>query len=333
MLFPALLLFLAFGGSLRESFSTERQELLGHRALLDLSPGAGAAAVSHGTRVGIDELESGAVSFWLPPPFEEPVDLMGPGREVDRAARWLSDHGWRVGQRFPDASAESVARALGAEVGGAGGRPRVKSFRPNAFLQVLLESPRFDAAVAERLRALGGGVALDLGCGSGRDAVYLSQRLGATWRVVGADNHRGALDRAAALGEAAGAPVDTWCANLRGEGIADALRRRAGDGGAGLIHGCRFLDRALLHAIAAPGGGAPMLRAGGLFVWSTFMDPAGDEAPLAPPFKASRRLASGELRRLFEAGGAHETLVDEEGTLITRGEAVAASFYACVRTR
>lgn len=76
-----------------------------------------------------------------------------------------------------------------------------------------------------------------------------------------------------------------------------------------------------------------MLRAGGLFVWSTFMDPAGDEAPLAPPFKVSRRLASGELRRLFEAGGAHETLADAEGTLIPRGKAFAASLYACERTR
>ena len=46
-------------------------------------------------------------------------------------------------------------------------------------------------------------LAADLGCGGGRDAVHLAEVLRArapSWRVLGLDNHRAALERAEALG-------------------------------------------------------------------------------------------------------------------------------------
>ena len=62
------------------------------------------------------------------------------------------------------------------------------------------------ATVCRPATAAVGGVALDLGCGSGRDAVFLAQALppGAVATVVGVDNHEGALDRARALAARAG---------------------------------------------------------------------------------------------------------------------------------
>lgn len=45
------------------------------------------------------------------------------------------------------------------------------------------------------------GVVLDLGCGSGRDTVYMAQHLPPGTRVIGVDNHSFALERGARLAE------------------------------------------------------------------------------------------------------------------------------------
>lgn len=45
------------------------------------------------------------------------------------------------------------------------------------------------------------GEVLDLGCGSGRDAVYMAQKLQKRSRVIGVDNHSFALERGAKLSE------------------------------------------------------------------------------------------------------------------------------------
>ena len=45
------------------------------------------------------------------------------------------------------------------------------------------------------------GPSLDLGCGSGRDTVYMAQHLPPGARVVGVDNHSYALERGARLAE------------------------------------------------------------------------------------------------------------------------------------
>lgn len=45
------------------------------------------------------------------------------------------------------------------------------------------------------------GPVLDLGCGSGRDTVYMAQQLPPGTRVVGVDNHSYALERGAILAD------------------------------------------------------------------------------------------------------------------------------------
>lgn len=47
--------------------------------------------------------------------------------------------------------------------------------------------------------ALSTGCVLDLGCGSGRDTVYMAQRLPPGTRVIGVDNHSYALERGRGL--------------------------------------------------------------------------------------------------------------------------------------
>ena len=202
-------------------------------------------------------------------------------------------------------------------------------------------------------------VALDLGCGSGRDAVHMALTLpkDVDWQVIGVDNHRAALDRARALAEREGVAhrVHFQCADLRkltaAGNLEELLHGVFWDGGdssagggifsspiVGLVHGCRFLDRRLLKCLRDD---EALLSPGGILIWSTFME---GEKNLAPPFRPSRRLFPGEMKHIFctERRGESEVdvttlpsfriLHDKEGFLTTRNTDVPASFFACQRT-
>ena len=70
------------------------------------------------------------------------------------------------------------------------------------------EANRFLVAEAERLAA---GRALDLGCGEGRNAVWLAER---GWEVTGVDFSQVGLDKAARLAEQRGVSVQWVLADL-----------------------------------------------------------------------------------------------------------------------
>ncbi len=70
------------------------------------------------------------------------------------------------------------------------------------------EANRF---VAAELAGLAPGRALDLGCGEGRNAVWLAAR---GWRVTGVDFSAVALDKARSLAAARGVDVDWVCADV-----------------------------------------------------------------------------------------------------------------------
>ena len=62
-------------------------------------------------------------------------------------------------------------------------------YRPNSFLSAALPALALHACDAP-------GLAVDLGCGSGRDAVFMAETLAARapqWSVLGIDNHAAAL--------------------------------------------------------------------------------------------------------------------------------------------
>ena len=269
--------------------------------------------------------------FELPPPGEWPVALVGSSDELAAARATLIPKGWALTEL--DASEPSTwAPDTTASGSGAGGRSLAAStaatsaspYRPNSFLDAALTAalPGLHATDAP-------GTVVDLGCGSGRDAVFLASALADTapaWRVLGLDNHRAALGRARALAERVASPacVQFEEVDLRKGGLEMALSRRP-DEPLRLVHGCRWLDVKLLASLP------PLMAPGGLFLWSTFLDPPDGSEPLAPPYRRSRRLSSGQMRQLIGEAQGMEVLYDGEGQLLTRSTWVTAQFFAARR--
>lgn len=73
--------------------------------------------------------------------------------------------------------------------------------RANEFLEYCTERFLLPSRSAYNTTTDDDGVVLDLGCGSGRDTVYMAQHLPPGTRVIGVDNHSLALDRGARLAE------------------------------------------------------------------------------------------------------------------------------------
>ncbi len=136
------------------------------------------------------------------------------------------------------------------------------------------------------------GPAFDLGCGSGRAAVWLARR---GWRVTGIDHQVEALALGQRLAASCRVAVAWKAADLRDAGslpddpLAVALM-------------FRFLDRGLLERAAG------MLVAGGVLVLETFRDAPGY---LGNP-RPRHRLRSGEAAGICRRAGL-EVLVHEEG--------------------
>lgn len=296
---PAAAASLALGGPLALS-ADGRSFGSAPPVLVDLRPQAAFEErhVAGSCSVPLDALRERM--FELPPPGEWPLALIGDAHELAAARELLSPKGWRAAE-LDAAAASTWAGPLSS------GASSAQSWRPNSFLSAVLGAFDFPAA----------GAAVDVGCGSGRDAVAMAQRLPG-WRVRGVDNHEAALERGRALARSCGAAVDFRNVEIRKAGLASLsdpeLPLR-------LVHGCRFLHRPLLDAL--PGVLAP----GGLVVYSHFEDPV-DGPPPAPPFRRGRRLERGELRSLLGESRGFEVLCDESGFMLTRGVWVPASFYA-----
>ena len=122
------------------------------------------------------------------------------------------------------------------------------------------------------------------------------------------------MKRGASLATSLGADVRFVDLDIRKAGLALEL-----DAPLVLVHGCRFLHRPLLQTLP------DLLAPGGVVVWSTFLQGCEE---LAPPFRASRRLERGEMRRTLGEQQGFEVLHDEEGEMLTRGVWVPAQFYA-----
>ncbi len=129
--------------------------------------------------------------FELPPPYDVPLRLFGSDEQVAEAAAMLRQRGWGVHQTIA-VSGSGSGSGLGAELctsdveRGDASRP---VWRPTPFLQevFMLES------VQAWLSSTPEGLAIDVGCGAGRDLVLMAQSLGDGWRVLGLDNDKGSL--------------------------------------------------------------------------------------------------------------------------------------------
>jgi len=284
---------------------------LSPRVILDLRPEEmyKAGHLPGATSLPLGELERRMLE--LPPPFEEELWLCAEtSLELETATNLLQKKNWKVARRL---TALEMQKDFVLEKGGESAR----SWRPTRFLRYFMnsywKSVGPDTTNSEAL------IALDLGCGNGRDAIFMKQRLGPKWTVVGIDNHSFALDRAAQLakqeGLGPGSGLEWLKLDLRKPG---ALKQAFPV--VNMVHGCRFLDRPLLLEVRDQ-----VLKPGGLFLWSTFLEAEGN---LAPPFRPSRRLIPQELAKTFDKEAGYGVIFDEEGTLITRSQPVRAQFFA-----
>jgi len=229
-------------------------------------------------------LETAVPSIFLPPRHEPLLVLALPGQHPGECAAALAARGREdvLGLAFPDPAAGGVAPGPLAT-----GSGRDMLWRPDPWLlthQNLLPPPA-------------AGPVLDLGCGSGRSAVWLALR---GYRVVGIDRDPEALALGARLAEACAVRCDFREADLRRPEAVPA-------GPFAAVLDFRYLERDLLAIIPR------LLVRGGTALVRTFRDAPGYGGHPHP----RHRLAPYELLRAFPRPGfealAHEESFDPDG--------------------
>jgi tellurite methyltransferase len=130
---------------------------------------------------------------------------------------------------------------------------------------------------------LAGRQALDIACGTGRDAVFLAMQ---DFDVEGWDILPDALERCRELAVRNGVTVRTACRDVEGQG--EIIAPAAYD----LIVCVNFLHRPLMPQIAAG------VRHGGLVAYETFVEP--QRARFGKPGRETHVLKTGELPEWFK---------------------------------
>jgi SAM-dependent methyltransferase len=161
----------------------------------------------------------------------------------------------------------------------------------------LWEAPAWLTVHAQLLPPPSLGPALDLGCGSGRAAVWLARR---GYRVTGIDWQPEALQLAARLASSEGVTLTRLGVDLRDEAVVPP-------GPWAVVVNVRCLDRPLLARLHR------LVAAYGVAVVRTFRDAPG----LGPDVRALHRLQAAELARVFATDRwdilAHEEGFDDDG--------------------
>jgi rhodanese-related sulfurtransferase len=257
---------------------TPRDFAAGHLRGAASLPGAADAAPDPG------RLEAVLPSIFLPP-RHHPLLVMADSRDQAEAlARALAARG-RSRVTAVALAPEDVGRLP----------PHLVERGPSG--RTLWEAPRWLTTHSDLLPPPALGPALDLGCGSGRAAVWLGER---GYRVTGIDRQPEALALVARLAASRGVTVATLAADLR---LPSALP----PGPWSVVVDFRYLDRDLLARL--PG----IVRAGGVALVRTFREAPG----LASDVRAQHRLRPAELARAFGDGPweilAHEESFDDDG--------------------
>jgi len=131
-----------------------------------------------------------------------------------------------------------------------------------------------------------------LACGSGRDAVFLSQR---KWKVFAIDNNPKLLEKATELGTRYNGPISTLSLDLEDQGPDTLLPIILGHfqvDGFDVIHVARYLHRPLFPLIIN------LLKPGGVIVYSTFTK--GVES-FGKPRRPRFILETNELKEVFKS--------------------------------
>lgn len=229
-------------------------------ALLDIRP-SGAFAASHVPRSANIPLEQLTARVHELPDRSAPLCLIDTDPlRIAEAQSALASRGYRCIDRL--ASADDLAES---------GPPRVRLWQPTPLLrQALAARPVPPAARA-----------LDLACGTGRDAVYLALH---GYNVDAVDILPDALVRAASLAQNCGVDLHPLQVDLRHDWPFT-------DGSYDLVCMFRFLHRPILSRLPL------LLRPSGLMVVETFHESSVDT--VQGPRNPAHLLGRGELRAAF----------------------------------
>ena len=224
-------------------------------------------------------------SLFLLPPRERSLLMVGrDGITAADGARFLAGRG-RTRVAWLDGSSRDLPRDL---------------LRPGAEANRAWEPARLLREFIARLPRTG--EAIDLACGSGREAAFLALHRS---RVLGVDILPDALGQARALARAARVPPGrlalcrTDLTDARTVGVLLPPRRFR------VICCFRYLDRTLLPVIARA------LAPGGWVIYETFLQAQARAG--RTPTRSSFLLKPGELRAAFEATGGIEIIHYAEG--------------------
>jgi SAM-dependent methyltransferase len=202
---------------------------------------------------------------YLLPPRSRPLVLVGgPAERMRLIVAALTAAGHVAVRHLPE---DAWREHLSVE---SGPPTRTRLWEPSAALLEALSShaPRH------------GRTALDVACGSGRNAVYLSLE---SYDVTALDRLPDALERCADLARRSATGVRTLQCDLEFPGALDDLS-------ADLVVVVRYLERSLFGPLRRA------VRSGGLLVYETF---TSDQAELGHPRNPRFLLQPGELRQAF----------------------------------
>ena len=231
--------------------------------LLDVRPEADFRAGHAPGAVGIPLEELARRVHELPSPQQRLSITDADASRLARAVQFLRRRGHDVVEKCWDPSLASES-----------GPSRTRLWRPNPFLVECLPIIRLRSPQT-------GGKALDVACGSGRDAVFLA---GNGYEVVALDRLPDALERASELARGQGVSLQTVTVDLE----ADAFRSM---GTFDLVTVFRYLHRPLFPSLRAA------IKPGGYVVYETFheMNRKTGRRPLHP----NHLLKSDELAAAF----------------------------------
>lgn len=164
------------------------------------------------------------------------LGLIAPEAQLALIRSFLREKGYNIGACLTDIEFANLATP-----GLVAGLKSTRLWAPNPLLQQVNENNLLRFSHSEQLNAL------DLGCGGGRDAVYLAEQ---GWQVSAIDQQGRVIERAKSLAKHNGVAVNWLCCDLRSE---DCLPDQSFD----LILMNRFLNRSLypyMRAHTRPGG-------------------------------------------------------------------------------
>lgn len=232
------------------------------------------------------------------PQRSEPLRLCGGTEDLQLATAYLLDRGHTVVEQLHwTAELQQQLHATGELESGSQSR---QLWQPAALWQYFAESVMPEQGIVP-------GRGLDIGCGAGRDMVYLAQR---GWAMTGVDRSADALQRVAVLARHADVRVHTLQRDL--ERVADPLSDYA-TGSFDLITVARYLHRPLFPVMRR------LLRPGGVVLYQTFMQGC-EQTAIGRPRNPNFLLRPGELAAEFAQS---EIILDTVETL-PDGRPVAA---------